>query len=139
MLIIFFSEIKYILWFSRFTIEISEANNLKTRQTMKTILTKISGLRIKRGLGRGKMANIIGVNTSTYTKMEKGVYLISLPRLYQIADALNVKCEALLDNENPELDYLEEQYIKSLDSLRHYNQLIITEQGKLIALHEKLK
>lgn len=106
---------------------------------MKIILTKISGLRMKRGLGRGKMASIIGVNTSTYTKMEKGVYLISLPRLYQIAEALNVKCESLLDNDDPELDYLEEQYIKSLDSLRRYNQLIISEQGKLIALHEKLK
>lgn len=106
---------------------------------MKTILTKISRLRMKRGLGRGKMASILGVNTSTYTKMEKGVYLISLPRLYQIADALHVKCEALLDNENPEIDYLEEQYLKELDSLRHKNHLIITEQGKLISLHEKLK
>jgi DNA-binding XRE family transcriptional regulator len=106
---------------------------------MKTILLKISSLRMKRGLGRGNLASIINVNTNTYTKMEKGMYVISVPRLYEIADALKVKCDALLDNDDPEADYLEEQYRKALDRLRKCQQMIITEQGKLIELHEKLK
>ena len=84
---------------------------------MKTILSKIAALRMKRGLGRGNLASIINVNTNTYTKMEKGVYVVSIPRLYEIADALNVKCDALLDNDDPEADYLEEQYKKAQDKL----------------------
>ena len=106
---------------------------------MRKILSKISGLRIKRGLGRGKMADAIGVNTSTYTKMEKGIYLISLSRLHQIADALEVKNDALLDNVDPEMDYLEEQYSLTQDRLERVNQQIIAEQSKLIDLYEKLK
>jgi transcriptional regulator with XRE-family HTH domain len=106
---------------------------------MRKILSKISGLRIKRGLSRGKMAGALGVNTSTYTKMEKGIYLISLTRLYQIADALEVKSDALLDNVDPEMDYLEEQYNLTQDRLERVNQQIITEQSKLINLYEKLK
>jgi DNA-binding XRE family transcriptional regulator len=106
---------------------------------MKTILLKISALRMKRGLGRGNLASIINVNTNTYTKMEKGMYVISVPRLYEIAAALEVKCESLLDNDDPEADYLQEQHKKALDRLRKCQQMIITEQGKLIELHEKLK
>jgi DNA-binding XRE family transcriptional regulator len=106
---------------------------------MKTILSKIAALRMKRGLGRGNLASIINVNTNTYTKMEKGVYVVSIPRLYEIADALNVKCDALLDNDDPEADYLEEQYRKAQQKLQECHQMIISEQGKLIELHEKLK
>ncbi|MBG6236367.1 transcriptional regulator with XRE-family HTH domain [Pedobacter sp. CAN_A7] len=106
---------------------------------MRKILSKISGLRIKRGLSRGKMAGALGVNTSTYTKMEKGIYLISLSRLNQIAAALEVKSDALLDNVDPEMDFLEEQYNLTQDRLERVNQLIIAEQSKLIDLYEKLK
>ncbi len=103
------------------------------------ILSKIAALRMKRGLGRGNLASIINVNTNTYTKMEKGVYVVSIPRLQEIADALNVNCEALLDNVDPEADYLEEQYKLAQDKLANYHELIISEQAKLIELHEKLK
>lgn len=106
---------------------------------MRKILSKIYGLRIKRGLSRGKMAGAIGVNTSTYTKMEKGIYLISLSRLHQIAGALEVKSDALLDNVDPDMDYLEEQYHLTQDRLERVNQQIIAEQSKLIGLYEKLK
>ena len=104
---------------------------------METILTKISTLRLRRGFSRGKMASSIGVNTSTYTKMEKGIYSISLPRLFQIASALNVSCESLLDNDEPEMDYMEEQLIKAQQTLTNYQNLIISSQGRLIELHEK--
>jgi len=106
---------------------------------MRKILSKISGLRIKRGLSRGKMADAIGVNTSTYTKMEKGIYLISIARLHQIAGALDVTFDALLDNVNPEMDYLKEQYLLTQEQLERINEQIILEQSKLIELYEKLK
>ncbi|MET3113972.1 DNA-binding XRE family transcriptional regulator [Pedobacter sp. CG_S7] len=106
---------------------------------MKTILLKIATLRMKRGLGRGNLASIINVNTNTYTKMEKGAYVLSMPRLQEIADALKVECDALLDNDDPEAIYLEERYSKAQEKLRQCHQLIISEQSKLIDLHEKLK
>ncbi len=106
---------------------------------MEPILLKISSLRVKKGLGRGQVASAIGVNTNTYTKMEKGMYVINVSRLYGIAEALQVNCDALLDNDDPEADYLEEQYKKVMERLRKCQQMIITEQGKLIELHEKLK
>lgn len=96
-------------------------------------------MRLRRGLSRGKMASSIGVNTSTYTKMEKGIYGISLPRLYQIASVLNISCESLLDNDEPEIDYMEEQLIKAEQTLANYQNLIISSQGRLIQLHEKSK
>ena len=67
------------------------------------------------------------------------MYVMSVPRLYEIADALKVNCDALLDNDDPEADYLEEQHRKVQERLRKCQQMIITEQCKLIELHEKFK
>lgn len=85
------------------------------------------------------MAKVLEVSTSTFTRMEHGLYDISMGRLFQIAETLGVHWSSLLDNENPEIEYLEEQKRKVQEEIEACKQMIIMEHTKLIELHEKSK
>jgi transcriptional regulator with XRE-family HTH domain len=104
---------------------------------METILKKISALRIRKGMPQKNVAEVLHVTASTYYKMEMGVIKITLSKLLLIAQALEVDCAALLDQEDPEQNLLEAELEEDERLLSQYRSRIIEEQGKLISLLEK--
>jgi len=67
------------------------------RQYMNNIGIGIRKLRERRGFSQEFVAEKLGINQSTYGKLEKDMSNITLDRLYKIADVLEEDITTLLD------------------------------------------
>lgn len=64
-----------------------------------SISEKIRLQRLQRGLSQENMADLLGLSTTAYGDIERGKTDLTIARLTQIADALNVSPIALLTDE----------------------------------------
>ena len=69
----------------------------KISQIMNNIGINIRKTREKRGFSQEYVAEKLGINQSTYGKLERDVSNITLDRLYKIADVLEEDITTLLD------------------------------------------
>lgn len=73
----------------------------KEQKLAKSIGRAVSARRIKKGLTQGQVAENIGVEPETISRIERGVTLAPLSRLSDIADALNCPLSDLLRDGSP--------------------------------------
>lgn len=66
----------------------------------KSVASNIRRVREYRNYTQDYVARKIGISQNAYSKLELGSHKLSLERLFQIADVLDVDCTALLENEN---------------------------------------
>ena len=66
----------------------------------KSVASNIRRVREYRNYTQDYVARKIGISQNAYSKLELGFHKLSLERLFQIADVLDVECTALLENEN---------------------------------------
>ncbi|HWK58158.1 MAG TPA: helix-turn-helix transcriptional regulator [Parapedobacter sp.] len=66
----------------------------------KSVAGNIRRVREYRNYTQDYVARKIGISQNAYSKLELGLHKLSLERLFQIADVLDVECIALLENEN---------------------------------------
>lgn len=57
---------------------------------------KLRGVRKSKGLSQEKLAELAGIDRSYVSEIERGEYNISLLKLYQICDALEVEASDLV-------------------------------------------
>ena len=101
------------------------------------ITDKIRDLRVQKNLSQEYMASYLGIDTSSYHRMERGVTPISIQRLVLIAKAFEMSLKdffAIVEGANPEphsqhyICHLEEEvrYLRSqlngyIHQLTHYS------------------
>ena len=83
-------------------VEILITNNQKRTMTDYEI-SKVIGKRIKlirkeTRLTQSKMAVRLDMTTNTYERIERGITVLSVPRLIRIADVLNVNVSEILND-----------------------------------------
>ncbi len=74
--------------------------NMKPIAKAKSVANNIRRVREYRNYTQDYVARKIGISQNAYSKLELGFHKLSLERLFQIADVLEVDCTALLENEN---------------------------------------
>lgn len=67
-------------------------------ELMKLIGKNVRYYRIERKMTQDELSNIIGKNPSAITRVKSGQRMMSVRMLYEVANALNVSCDALLRN-----------------------------------------
>ncbi|MFB2118703.1 helix-turn-helix domain-containing protein [Parapedobacter sp. 2B3] len=65
----------------------------------KNVASNIRRVREYRNYTQDYVAQKIGISQNAYSKLELGFHKLSLERLFQIAEVLDVDCKALLDHE----------------------------------------
>lgn len=73
----------------------SEENTIE--REIGKILSNIRKVRELRNVTRDQLAADLGLSSSGYSKIERGEIELTLLRLYQVADALNVKVHQILE------------------------------------------
>jgi transcriptional regulator with XRE-family HTH domain len=63
----------------------------------KSIGKRIKSLRKETRLTQSKMAFRLDMTTNTYERIERGITVLSVPRLIRIADVLNVNVNEILN------------------------------------------
>lgn len=66
----------------------------------KSVANNIRRVREYRNYTQDYVARKIGISQNAYSKLELGLHKLSLERLFQIADILDVDCNALLEYES---------------------------------------
>lgn len=66
----------------------------------KRVARNIRRVRRYRNYTQAYVAQKIGISQNAYSKLELGLHKLSLERLFQIADVLDLDCAALLASEN---------------------------------------
>jgi transcriptional regulator with XRE-family HTH domain len=75
------------------------------------IRKRIKEIRLKKGFSQENMGFMLGISQNSYHKIENGYCKLSLSKFFQIAKALEVKVEELIDELDPE--YLYPKYNKN--------------------------
>ena len=73
---------------------------MKPTAKAKTVASNIRRVREYRNYTQDYVARKIGISQNAYSKLELGFHKLSLERLFQIADVLDVESTALLQHEN---------------------------------------
>ncbi|SFC67501.1 Helix-turn-helix domain-containing protein [Parapedobacter composti] len=69
---------------------------MKPNAKAKTVANNIRKVREYRNYTQDYVARKIGISQNAYSKLELGVHKLSLERLFQIAEVLEIDCTALL-------------------------------------------
>ncbi len=75
----------------------------KEQRLAKSIGQAIAARRTKKGLTQGDIAEKIGVDPVTISRIERGMTIVPLPRLAEIADALGSPLADLLRDGSPRI------------------------------------
>lgn len=86
--------------------------------TKKLLGKRIKELRKNQGLTQERLAELIGIETSSLSGIESGRHFPSLPTAEKIALKLNMDLKALFDfNHLKSIDTMKEDIIKNIDKL----------------------
>lgn len=95
---------------------------------MKRITEKIRLYRLERGLSQENIADALGISTTSYGDIERGKTDLSLSRFYQIAEILKVSVAALMGEEIPIQQEMQQLEVEKLrienEKLRLENQYL---------------
>src|SRR5690606_30031927 len=72
---------------------------MKPNATAKAVANNIRRVREFRNYTQDYVARKIGISQNAYSKLELGLHKLSVERLFQIADVLDVDCAALLQHD----------------------------------------
>lgn len=109
------------------------------------VLVRIRKRREEKGLSQENMAEMLGVNQSTYAKIETGVIRLSLPRLEGIAKALDCSINDLLSSHGTERLSMEmlSSYMLNEPPVKYgsplFDELIETKNKYISELEEKVQ
>ena len=73
---------------------------MKPSAKAKLVANNIRKVREFRNYTQDYVARKIGISQNAYSKLELGFHRLSLERLFQIADVLEIECTALLQHDN---------------------------------------
>jgi transcriptional regulator with XRE-family HTH domain len=102
-------------------------------KTEAEILGIIRSTRISKSLSQAEFAEQIGLSQSAYAKLEKGITALSINRLNQILNALEIDYERLFVSNNQE----KKENFKDLMRLWHI--LLTLNEIKIKSLEEELE
>ncbi|WP_257667788.1 helix-turn-helix domain-containing protein [Parapedobacter tibetensis] len=69
----------------------------------KTVANNIRRVREFRSYTQDYVASKIGISQNAYSKLELGFHKLSLDRLFQIAEVLDIECVTLLQHDDEEI------------------------------------
>jgi len=72
---------------------------MKPNAKAKTVASNIRRVREFRNYTQDYVARKIGISQNAYSKLELGFHKLSLERLFQIADVLDIECTILLQHD----------------------------------------
>ena len=81
------------------TLRLDYCYTMKPIAKAKSVANNIRRVREYRNYTQDYVARKIGISQNAYSKLELGFHKLSLERLFQIADVLDVDCTALLECE----------------------------------------
>lgn len=67
--------------------------------SLNNLLLKIKNIRIKKGLTQADVANELHLSPDAYTKIERGVNMLSVERLFKISEIIDVGVIELLSDD----------------------------------------
>lgn len=110
--------------------------NLLLFSIMNSITERIREIRSGRSISQEYMANELGIDTSSYHRLERGTSPLSVTRLGEIARILEVDVVQLIGTkEQPKNDLQEHPYVKHLeDEVRFLRQQVQEQIAKILSI-----
>lgn len=101
---------------------------------MKTVYEQVKRVRQEKGLNQSAMARLLGIAPNNYGKLERGETQMTIERLEQIADILEVSTQSLLfpgtsENKDEEAQREVRNLKKELDLVNKENELLKQEMS----------
>ncbi len=100
---------------------------------MSDYLKRIKDIRLAKGLNQSEFANMIGMNQSNYGKIERGEYQLSVNKLLEIAEKLEVPAFSILYDEDDKWVFDKESE-RTIEQLKNENKILLKEFDQLIKL-----
>ncbi|MEZ5174240.1 MAG: helix-turn-helix transcriptional regulator [Bacteroidia bacterium] len=103
---------------------------------MNSITERIREIRSGRSISQEYMANELGIDTSSYHRLERGTSPLSVTRLSEIARILDVEVVQLIGTQGkPNNDLHDHPYVKHLeDEVRFLRQQVQEQIAKILSI-----
>lgn len=111
----------------------------KEQRLAKAIGKAVASKRLKKGLTQGQVAEKIGVEPETISRIERGATLCPLSRLSDIADAISCTLSELLRDGSPRLSDRSQSISNMLQSLSEADSRLIHELIEKLSTRLKKK
>ncbi len=99
--------------------------NSHTTQNMSEVIENIKNIRRSKGISQESIAYDLGIDYSTYGKIERGQISLTVDRLEKVAKILQVSVEEIYKwdkktaNKDPENEKIRQEYYKHVSEIEH--------------------
>ncbi|MDH2917411.1 MAG: helix-turn-helix transcriptional regulator [Gallionella sp.] len=99
----------------------------KEKRLAKSIGQAVANKRLKKGLTQGQVAEQIGVEPETISRIERGITLAPISRLAEIGDVLGVALADLIRDGSPRLQDRAQSIAASMQSVSEADSKLVME------------
>ncbi|KYG83953.1 hypothetical protein AWW67_02210 [Roseivirga seohaensis] len=101
---------------------------------MSDFLKKIKEIRLTKGLNQSEFANMIGMNQSNYGKIERGEYQLSVNKLIEIAEKLEVPAFSILFDDEDDKRIFDKETELTIEALEKKIEILEMSNEQLLKI-----